>query len=81
MSTKSVAALQAEVDRLKADLQSMKEEERSEPISIGNYILARLAQLGVNVSLMRSATLCRSLMLRCTSLCLVYLVTLTSVFW
>ncbi|KAG6861625.1 hypothetical protein C0995_014064 [Termitomyces sp. Mi166 len=46
MSAQSTAALQAEIHRLKLEVHSLKTEQGSE-ISIGNYLLARLEQLGV----------------------------------
>jgi len=46
MCAQSAAALQAEVE-----LQGMKAEEK---ITIGNYVLARLEQLGIRVSFMAS---------------------------
>nr|AJP77091.1 indole-3-pyruvic acid (IPA) decarboxylase [Tricholoma vaccinum] len=47
----SEATLQAEVDRLRNEVQVLKEEQlgKSTKISIGNYILARLEQLGITV--------------------------------
>ena len=44
-------ALRAELDRLKLELDSLKASNKSEEILIGNYLLARLAQLNVTVSL------------------------------
>jgi len=43
--------LRVEVDRLRLELQSFKAKSESgeAPISIGNYLLTRLAQLGVTV--------------------------------
>lgn len=49
MTTQASAALQAEVNRLQLEVQSLKAEQGSQHISIGNYLLARLAQLGVTV--------------------------------
>lgn len=46
MSTQSPTVLQAEVDRLRDELQVMKGEQKPPNISIGNYILTRLTQLG-----------------------------------
>lgn len=51
MSTQTSAALQAEINRLQLEVQSLKAEQGSELISVGNYLLARLAQLGVTVSM------------------------------
>ncbi|KAF7297397.1 Pyruvate decarboxylase [Mycena indigotica] len=41
------ASLQAEVNRLRLELQSLRATQTEEPIEIGNYILARLKQLNV----------------------------------
>lgn len=49
MTTQASAALQAEVNRLQLEVQSLKVEQGSEHISIGNYLLTRLEQLGVTV--------------------------------
>jgi hypothetical protein len=49
MTTQASAALQAEVNRLQLEIQSLKVEQGSEQISIGNYLLSRLEQLGVTV--------------------------------
>ncbi|KAG6901008.1 hypothetical protein C0995_002540 [Termitomyces sp. Mi166 len=46
MSRQSTAALQAEVHRLKLEVHSLKTQQGSE-ISVGNYLLTRLEQLGV----------------------------------
>jgi hypothetical protein len=55
MYSQSHAALQAEVDRLHGELEVMKGEPEAGKISIGNYILARLEELGVTVSFLVSA--------------------------
>ncbi|KAJ7209307.1 thiamine diphosphate-binding protein [Mycena pura] len=48
MSTSdSVSPLQAEVNRLRLELQTLRASDGSEPIEVGNYLLARLAQLKV----------------------------------
>ncbi|RDB18060.1 putative pyruvate decarboxylase C13A11.06 [Hypsizygus marmoreus] len=47
MASQTTAALQAEVNRLQLQVDTLKAEQGNEHISIGNYILARLAQLGV----------------------------------
>ncbi|KAJ6559257.1 pyruvate decarboxylase [Mycena vulgaris] len=47
MSTQSTSALQAEVNRLRLQLESLQVKDGSQPISIGNYLLARLEQLKV----------------------------------
>ena len=50
MSSEATVSLQAEVNRLRHELQTTKEEyEGLEQITIGDYILERLAQLGVTV--------------------------------
>ena len=49
------AVLQAEIEHLQGELHIMKGEEKAAKISIGNYILARLEQLGVTVSIVVSA--------------------------
>jgi pyruvate decarboxylase len=41
--------LKAEIDRLRLELQSFKAKSGETRISIGNYLLTRLAQLGVTV--------------------------------
>lgn len=52
--TQPSLSLQSEVNRLKHELALLKKEsasgDASEEISIGKYLLARLAQLGVTVS-------------------------------
>ncbi|ESK94985.1 pyruvate decarboxylase [Moniliophthora roreri MCA 2997] len=47
MATTSAESLQAEVNRLRLELQALKVEDGSEQIYIGDYLLKRLAQLGV----------------------------------
>ncbi|KAF5369488.1 hypothetical protein D9758_002644 [Tetrapyrgos nigripes] len=47
MSELDVQSLQAEVNRLKLEVNALKVEDRSEQVYIGNYLLARLEQLGV----------------------------------
>lgn len=55
MSTQTDSALQAEVNRLKLELQTHKVETGSGgEIQIGDYLLERLAQLGVSVSFVAS---------------------------
>lgn len=54
MASQTVAALQDEVNRLKIQLQSLTEEDGSQKIRVGDYLLARLEQLGANVSRMSS---------------------------
>jgi hypothetical protein len=56
MSTvESIASLKAEVNRLRHELRTTKAEEEvpaaAEQITIGNYLLDRLVQLGVTVCL------------------------------
>ena len=45
----SVEALKSQVDRLNLEIHSLKAEKGAESISVGNYLLARLAQLDVKV--------------------------------
>ncbi|KAJ6512212.1 pyruvate decarboxylase [Mycena vitilis] len=48
MSTQpSSSSLQAEVNRLRLELESLQVQDGSEPITIGDYLLARLEQLKV----------------------------------
>lgn len=47
--TQNTALLQAEVDRLKLEIQTLQVRDGVENIPIGNYLLNRLAQLGVTV--------------------------------
>lgn len=59
MSTQTVATLQAELNRLRHELRTTKDEEQvpaaSKQIPIAEYLLARLAQLGVTVRLCNEA--------------------------
>ena len=41
--------LNAEIDRLRLQVHSLKGQNGAQSISIGNYLLARLEQLGVQV--------------------------------
>jgi pyruvate decarboxylase len=43
-------ALNAEIDRLRLQVHALKGECGAQNISIGNYLLARLEQLGVTVN-------------------------------
>ncbi|KAJ6552246.1 pyruvate decarboxylase [Mycena vulgaris] len=47
MSTTSASPLQAEVNRLRLELETLQATNASQPIEIGNYLLARLEQLKV----------------------------------
>ncbi|KAJ6496365.1 thiamine diphosphate-binding protein [Mycena sanguinolenta] len=47
MPNESVSSLQAEVNRLRSELQALQAKNTSEQIEIGNYLLARLEQLNV----------------------------------
>ncbi|KAJ8463445.1 hypothetical protein ONZ45_g17579 [Pleurotus djamor] len=47
MSTQTETALQDEVNRLKLELKSYKEEDGSDQILVGDYLLKRLEQLEV----------------------------------
>jgi len=49
--TPRTSALEAEVDRLKLQVHSLKVDEGSSLVHVGEYLLSRLAQLGVKVSL------------------------------
>ena len=55
MTSKAVASLQAEVNRLRHELQTLKVEGEStmadETMFVGQYLVERLVQLGVTVSL------------------------------
>lgn len=54
MSSQSVASLQASVNRLKHELATMKVDdqipEAGESLTVADYLLERLTQLGVTVS-------------------------------
>jgi hypothetical protein len=50
MSTQPASSLQAEVNRLRLQLESLQVKDGSEPITVGDYLLARLEQLKVTVS-------------------------------
>jgi pyruvate decarboxylase len=80
MSSQSNTALQTEVDRLRVELQTMKGEQKAAKISIGNYILSRLEQLGVTVSFMVSAAT-NIVFIYYGSPCLVFLATSILGFW
>ncbi|KAF5382607.1 hypothetical protein D9615_002967 [Tricholomella constricta] len=47
MATETSAALQAEINRLQLEVSSLKAQQGTEQITVGNYLLARLEQLGV----------------------------------
>lgn len=47
MSSQISTALQAELNRLKLEVHSLRSHQGSEHITVGNYLLARLEQLGV----------------------------------
>ncbi|KAJ6619463.1 thiamine diphosphate-binding protein [Mycena sp. CBHHK59/15] len=47
MSTQAASPLQAEVNRLRLQLETLQVKDGSEPIAIGNYLLTRLEQLKV----------------------------------
>lgn len=49
-SSTTHTAIHAEVNRLKLKLQALEVEDGSEQIYVGQYLLARLEQLGVTVS-------------------------------
>ncbi|KAF8895454.1 thiamine diphosphate-binding protein [Infundibulicybe gibba] len=46
MTSQAAAALQSQVNQLKLEVQALKAEHGTEHISVGNYLLARLEQLG-----------------------------------
>ncbi|KII86955.1 hypothetical protein PLICRDRAFT_43649 [Plicaturopsis crispa FD-325 SS-3] len=48
MSTSATTSLQAEVDRLRHQVDALKSGKDDELIRVGDYLLARLAQLGVS---------------------------------
>ena len=45
-----VGVLNAELDRLRLEVHTLKAESGAQMISIGNYLLTRLEQLNVTVS-------------------------------
>jgi hypothetical protein len=49
MTDKPVVALQAEVKRLQTELSAASTQDQGEMIYVGEYLLKRLAQLGVHV--------------------------------
>lgn len=53
MTSRAVASLHAEVNRLRHEIQTLKVDshipEAGEQVYIGQYLLERLAQLGVTV--------------------------------
>jgi hypothetical protein len=55
----SVEALKSQVDRLNLEVHSLKAETGAESISVGNYLLTRLAQLDVKVRTIPSCSPCR----------------------
>ena len=73
--------LKDEIHRLQHELQSLKAAHMPGKISIGGYILARLEQLGVTVSLIPLPVIATKLDLRFLSLCLAFPVTSIWVFW
>ncbi|KAG5638177.1 hypothetical protein H0H81_001474 [Sphagnurus paluster] len=56
MSTQSSDALQGEIHRLKLDIHDLRSQQGTHHISIGNYILTRLEQLGVTEGLLKIPT-------------------------
>lgn len=44
-----VESLQGEVDRLRLEIQTLQSKHGQEKVSLGNYLLTRLTQLGVKV--------------------------------
>lgn len=60
MSTQAVASLQAEVNRLRHELQTVRLNGQvsalaGETMYVGQYLVERLAQLGVTVRVPRTA--------------------------
>ena len=60
MSTQAVASLQAEVNRLRRELQTVRLNGQvsalaGETMYVGQYLVERLAQLGVTVRIPRTA--------------------------
>ena len=60
MSTQAVASLQAEVNRLRHELQTVRLNGQvsalaGETMYVGQYLVERLAQLGVTVRIPRTA--------------------------
>ena len=51
MSSQGEAASRAEADRLRLELQELKEKEGIKDTYVGSYLLERLVQLGVKVCL------------------------------
>ena len=49
MASQQTTALETEIHRLQLELHTLKREQGSETITVGNYLLARLEQLGVKV--------------------------------
>jgi hypothetical protein len=71
MSSQNVLDLQAEVARLKTEIQGLKDE--GEEISISDYLLTRLEQLGVKVSCRWNVSVLYVFTNVAFSICLVYL--------
>ena len=51
-STKAVASLQAEVAQLRHELQTIKGSADGDSLFVGQYLIERLVQLGVTVSVL-----------------------------
>ena len=63
MTTQAVASLQAEVNKLRHELQTLKVHGESsslagETLYVGQYLVERLAQLGVTVRAAQSFGVC-----------------------
>ena len=63
MTTQAVASLQAEVNKLRHELQTLKVHGESsslagETLYVGQYLVERLAQLGVTVRAAQSFRAC-----------------------
>jgi pyruvate decarboxylase len=50
-ATAEVESLKGEVDRLRLEVQSLQAKQGQEKVTLGNYLLTRLTQLGVKVRL------------------------------
>ena len=55
----TVEVLKSQVDRLSLEIHSLKAKTGAEDISVGNYLLARLAQLHVTVRTIPTCSLYR----------------------
>jgi hypothetical protein len=85
MSSTTDSTLQAEVDRLRLELKTIRAQTQdvaSGQITVGNYLLTRLEQLGVTVRLLSLfACIDTTFQLLCNRKCLAYRETSTWAFW